>query len=556
MNMRLFGLAVALLSFGAVGSAAEAQVGKPFDLQAFIDKGLKAGRRRITVPPGRYRATPHDRVHLRLAGLKDVTIIADGVEMICTETTAALQVVDCARVKLQGLTIDYDPLPYTQGRITAISPDRSEHTIALFDGFPDAASVRNFKYEIYRPDMRLLRCDAEMRLTYYPSAVEVIDPGHIRVTKGSGAPTDPEKVGDIVVIASEHAPGGSIPHAVTVERCTAVELTRVTVWASNCFGVLELEGDGNTYRECRIDRRPPAQDLVKRADPRIRSLNADAFHSIGSTKGPSIIGCSARFMGDDAVNIHGSYSMVTACSGAKLRVLLNGAAPRVGEPVELVTYEGVRLPDATVTACAPAAGISAEERAFLMRQAMNDDIRSRRLTDAVVVTLDRAVEMPMGSVMACAKRIGNGFLVSGCDFGFNRSRGILIKASDGQVIGNRITGGWMAAILVSPEYWWLEAGSSCGVRIAGNTITDCGGAAIVVEAQGGAGRTAPAGAHRDVVIKGNSIADSPMPAIRVTSTQRLIVQGNRVTKPVGPKGAEPVKLEQCSDVTSAGNRVR
>jgi hypothetical protein len=78
----------------------------------------------------------------------------------------------------------------------------------------------------------------------------------------------------------------------------------------------------------------------------------------------------------------------------------------------------------------------------------------------------------------------------------------------------------------------------------------------VVEAQGGAGRTAPAGAHRDIVIEGNSITGSSMPAIRVTSTQRLTVQGNRVTKPVGPKGAEPVKLEQCSDVTNTGNRVR
>jgi hypothetical protein len=29
----------------------------------------------------------------------------------------------CTNVTVRGLTIDYDPLPYTQGRISAISAD-------------------------------------------------------------------------------------------------------------------------------------------------------------------------------------------------------------------------------------------------------------------------------------------------------------------------------------------------------------------------------------------------------------------------------------------------
>ena len=94
------------------------------------------------------------------------------------------------------------------------------------------------------------------------------------------------------------------------------------------------------------------------------------------------------------------------------------------------------------------------------------------------MTLDRAVDIPMGGVICAANRVGNGFLVRGCTFGFNRSRGILIKASHGQVVDNRMEGCRMSAVLVTPEYRWLEAGSSNDVQIINNSIVACRGIAI------------------------------------------------------------------------------
>ena len=95
--------------------------GAPFDLQGFFDQQTKAGTKRIVVPRGRYRVAPRDRQHLLLRGFKDTQIIADCVEMICTETTRAITLTRCTNVTLRGFTIDYDPSPYTQGRIIAIS---------------------------------------------------------------------------------------------------------------------------------------------------------------------------------------------------------------------------------------------------------------------------------------------------------------------------------------------------------------------------------------------------------------------------------------------------
>ena len=560
---------VGLLAFAAASRAGAAPQaangpGVAFDLQGFVDQAIRAGSKRIIVPPGRYRVTPKGGQHLVLRDLKDIQLIADGVEMICTETTRALSVSNCRNVTVRGLVIDYDPLPFTQGRITRMSADKSIHEVELFEGYPTAEAVRAFKYESFAPDTRRLRYGEHES----PKAIEVVDPRHIRIVQARGNPADPEQVGDIVAIAAEYAPHGSIPHTVECAGDVNVRLENVTVYASNCFGFLENNCDGTTYYRCRCDRRAAATDRpgsaddpVKRADPRIRSLDADAFHSICAVKGPAYIECAARFMGDDCINIHGNYHLVTSCAGSELRLLAKGGMNiAVGDPVELFAYDGRRLPDAKALKIEPDGKITEAEKAFLLKQRMDEGLRTRWVTDAYKLTLDRAVDLPMGSVVSSARRMGNGFLVQGCDFGFNRSRGIIIKASDGKVIGNKLTGNVMAAILVSPEYWWLESGSSNNVEVRGNTISGCKATPIVIEAVGGAGlftgQMAPAGAHHDITVVGNTISDCPVPSIRVTSTDGLTLDRNTFSLPPGVPQADAIRLENCAHVTVNGVAVR
>jgi hypothetical protein len=220
-----------------------------------------------------------------------------------------------------------------------------------------------------------------------------------------------------------------------------------------------------------------------------------------------------------------------AAQGRELRVLAKHEMNiQPGDPVELVAYDGRRLPDARAVAIRRDGSIREDERAFLLKQRMNESLRTAKgtLNQAHIVTLDRAVEIPMGSVICSASRIGNGFAVKDCTFGFNRSRGILIKASHGEVRGNRIEGCEMSAILVAPEYWWLEAGSSSGLKLASNTILRCQGIPICIEATAGNGGIAPAGAHRDIAITGNTVRDCPAPGIVVCATRGLRLADNRL----------------------------
>ncbi|MFC1765192.1 right-handed parallel beta-helix repeat-containing protein [Planctomycetota bacterium] len=542
-------------SFALVRGSADSGSGVSFDLQAYIDREVKAGKKLIEINPGRYRVTPRNRAHLRLQNLDNLSIDATGVEMVCTETTRALTIENCRALTLIGLTIDYDPLPFTQGRIVNMSPDGLIHDIELFEGYPTSGEITGTKYEIFRSDTRTLRFGS-----YYGCTVTSPEPGRLRVVKPDNYRNQhPEQVGDIIATACANAPGGSIPHAVHIKNSNQVKLEAVRLYASNCFGFFETHCKENVYRQCIVQRRPAMTDIKPRADPRIRSLNADAYHSKYAEVGPSYIECEAQFQGDDCVAINGDYHMIMATLGNELRVLAKKELNIVeGDSVELISYEGLRLPDAIVVSVTPDGNINNSEKAFLKSQRMNDNLKNNRqgsLTKAFRILVDRNITLPMGSLICSAHRIGNGFIVMDCTFGFNRSRGILVKASQGIIQGNQLEGCWGSAIKLAPEYWWLEAGSSMDVVINDNDIRNCLERAIVVSSQGGQGQVSPAGAHTNITINGNRIVNSPIPQIRVTSTDQLNIENNTILDSRQLRLDHAIELENCTNATvSRSNR--
>ena len=495
------------------------------DLRQFLYDEINRGEKYIVVPPGVYRVQPEsNKAHLTFSNLRDVTIVAYGVEMICLETTRAINIYQCTNFKIQGLSIDFDPLPFTQGRITQLSSDKTVHTIELSDGYPTANLINGNKYEIFRPDTRTLRFGS-----YYSYSYTVQDSKNIKVTR-SGS-WQGEQVGDIIAISARHAPGGSIPHAIYVTKSDGAILEDVTLWSGNMFGFFETYSTRSQYIRCTIDRRPLENDYTTRADARIRSNHADAFHSKFADVGPKYDGCKARFMADDAVAINGSYDMVMATSGSTIRVLGkdNDIHVQAGDPLEIISFTGERLNDAQVVSVTKSSsGATQAEIDFLyslgVHSGYQDSMRS-----IWNVVIDRSITLPRGSLIAASNRLGNGFVVTNCDFGYNRSRGILVKASQGLISNNRVEGSVMEAIRVAPEYWWLEAGSSIAVSIVGNTI-DNSEIGIEVAAQGGNRQLAPAGAFKDITIQNNIVRNTSKDSIKVTSTNGLLINGNTVDK--------------------------
>jgi len=80
-------IAYILALFTVLNMRAQVEPGIEFDLQNFIDQKIDAGETNILVPPGRYRVSANGKnAHLNFNDLNAITIVADNVEMICTET--------------------------------------------------------------------------------------------------------------------------------------------------------------------------------------------------------------------------------------------------------------------------------------------------------------------------------------------------------------------------------------------------------------------------------------------------------------------------------------
>jgi hypothetical protein len=502
-----------------------------FDLQGFVDKQLADGVKKIVIPAGRHRVFPKGNIHLKLKDIEGVEILADGAELACGKTGRVVVFENCRNVRLKGLTVDFDPLPFTQGKIVDLAPDKRWVEFEIIAGYPDNQLVE--RIEIFDSATKELRRETGG----WAEEFESMGNGRYRAFKPDWYRYqdywDTEQIGDILVTANRF-PNNAGGHAFSAINCVNLTIEDVTLYAASAFGFVEKGCDGTKYLRCEIGRRPPEDDPVPRAFPRLRSLNADAFHSSMATRGPSMIGCSAKYQGDDCVNIHGIYHPVTACQGKQLRIAaLRELTINPGDPVEFLPVSGVRPPDAKAVAVEPDEPITAAEKEFFAKRRMFPRHKEALLSGKArffKLTLDRSVALEIGSGVCSGLRVGNGFLVKDCDFGHNRSRGILIKASRGQVIGNTISNGWMAAILVKPELsYWLESASSSDVIIRDNVINGCRKPAIEVVALGYDGKPLASGAHRNITVANNRIVNSAWPNIYVTSTEGLVLSGNTLT---------------------------
>ena len=200
-------------------------------------------------------------------------------------------------------------------------------------------------------------------------------------------------------------------------------------------------------------RRPPETDLFPRGLKRLRSGNHDAFNSRCSYVGPTLDRCTFQYHCDDCVNISGFYAFVTEQKGRTLRIAPYGGTLRIdpGDTCQLMTFEGICLPDAQIVSVKPAGATTAAERKMFESYNLWPGIAAG-VQRAFEVELDADRVLPPGSVIISNRRMGNGFRIRNCTMGHNRARGLLIKASDGVIESNLIerVEGW--AVQIAPEY--------------------------------------------------------------------------------------------------------
>ena len=253
------------------------------DLHEVLDR--QKGRNLIEIPKGTYTLNVRSNGPYKFHNLTDVHINGNGSTVICNNQEQAFSFYNCVRVELRDLTIDYDPLCFTQGEITAVAEDGSWFDVRIDEGYPVTGLAAN-RVQFYDPQTRLLKRNSITTYTSNYSALKQLGHNLFRAVK-NGTWSAGEQVGDLVVMDVKTDKPNAGVHTVMLNKCYNTKLENVTVYGSNTFSFFEKEGYANEYRNCVVDRGPMPQGIK----PRLRSGNADGIHSSQARKGPTVTGC-------------------------------------------------------------------------------------------------------------------------------------------------------------------------------------------------------------------------------------------------------------------------
>ncbi len=504
------------------------------DFRPVVEQALRRGDKRIVIPPGNYRIDPvkDSGILWTLHGLKDVEIVADGVTMTGTKLMRAIAFNECSGVILRGLTIDYDPLPFTQGEVIALAADGAAIDVRLHAGYPKKAYSR---VEILDRKTRFRKKGMPF---LWGSKALMIEDGLVQVQlKDLGKFA---QVGDLVSLSTGQEAGA--PHAVTLDSCSHMLFENVTVHSAPGMGIVEVDGEGGSvFRGCRI---VPGPKPAGATEKRLLSTSWDAFQSKTLRQGPTIELCEIRDAGDDSWSVQSSDYLVLGGSGSTL-ILSSRDANTAGVQIGDRLRTGLDSPEWRIVSRQvqqrAKAGLAPEILAKLDAAQSWD---TWKLGPAcIIVTLDRPCDLVPGVSVYSPDRMGNGFV-----FRNNKihSPGRILLKAGGLMEDNLLD--TPHALIVCPEVPNSSAAGIEGLTIRRNIIRNAGWfcPAPWSSQAGQLSLTCSSGTYelrrmpvfKDVVIEENTIEGGAGPHLVVSSVAGLTVRNNRFLRPLQEKSPD------------------
>jgi hypothetical protein len=464
----------------------------------------------------------------------------NGAQLVNTTRGSTLQVSSSSHVTIRDLSIDYDPLPFTQGTITGFDKTATQITVKVDPGYPDdlafLASITDGFFKVMDRSTRALKAGARDFLT--PSKVELLSPGVIKVHLRWGAndrfPSQlPVAAGDVVTIANGYA------HAIVVDGSDATSFIDVKLFASPGMGLLENGGPGSMLLQ-KLSIVPGPRPKGATTD-RLISTNSDGSHFITVEHGPTIEDCTYANTSDDAVNVHGFYYYVAA-KAAPGRYLLTpkwdiGLA--AGDAIESCDQASFRsLGRTRITQLAKRHAPELKAKIATLWKNKSPTTQADLIYD---VTLQQDLPLKVGDSITSLSRIGSGAAIRRSSF--HACGRVLVKATNAVVEDCQFTFSSGTAVQAGSDIgFWSESGFADNLVVRNNrfshSITGANEATAGNSALGAiyVGMVAPDSAkgflnnvqNHNVTIEGNHIDDSYLYAIFVSNADGVKIDGNAI----------------------------
>ena len=508
------------------GPGAEVQLGPGrFDLT-----GPEGANWCLTVPQGR---------RLTLRGEPGRTEL-----ILHRPTQGGFFVVGGQDVWLKDLIIDYDPPPFTQGRIVAVDKASGTFDMDVDEGFPSPGepwfriqgSSRNMGV-VLDPEKRRLKAGASD--FFFVSSWNALKDRlwRFQLDGPEKAKTSDLEPGDRFVLLARGNEGAAL-----FSHCKGGGVENVTVHASPSLTIALIACDAMTIRSLSVCFRPESRRLV--------ASNGDGIHCQRNRRGPLVERCLFEGLCDDGINIYApplvvrqvesDCRIVTSQNGdVRKGDLLRILDPRAGRirgdarVAEVIDQNGQWL----ITLDAPVPGIKAGP--------------DHREADTAY------------NLSAC----GQGYVIRDNHFQFHRRHGALLRSGNGLIEGNTFEDNGGFGVVVTNEPTWPEGPTAEDVTIRNNVFKGGGysrgygdspfGASILIRGSA-LGGLAEQRFQRRIRIEGNTFTNPPGAAVAIGAAQDVTIVSNEVSftrDAITRPQSAAVLLEHCAGVTVEGLRV-
>lgn len=448
--------------FGALGD------GIANDLPAF-NQALKVARKSqspitIRIPDGQYRlALDEDatvKSHLHIEGFSNMAIAGDkqAILIMGSPYHQGIGIFKSKNVTIKNLAIDYEKLPFTQGTIVAVSPEKQLIDIRVDKGYPlpTEAHIDGFAGKknhnvgyIYDPKTKL-------KLNQYFDQYlrkQVQDLGHDIYRYKSSNKVENSMVGKKFAIV-----GRRKANAIKTDQATDCLIENVHVYSAPACGFNVASSGLVTINKCSIQHKPGTNRML--------STNADGLHSKWCTTGPTLSNSYFTGMGDDSVNIGGSYAPVID-QVDDYTVIIEAHGTFTNFPTDIVSLDLKTHGHINVGAVIKVKGTRVEGyKKPCLRITFENKLPQ------MVTWKNNGNDKHKCSQLLNLNACGRGGKVLNNHFYNHRVRGVLMRAPNGIIKGNHFDTLAGPGIIVSNDVGFLSEGPSGeGTLIEDNLFT-------------------------------------------------------------------------------------
>ena len=554
---------------------------------------LEAGKKEIHIPHGIYRITkalteetPGQDTLFLLKGAHSVTIEGNGADFWIADPCIRLfEIVQCEDVLVRNFTVDYDPLAYIQGKVTAVETGKeSSLSFKIDPGFESA--LENYLAHPAGKGMgriHIFKDDAEHGFPLNPDWVSGTDDGRsnpakakakrhydpetgivtVNLTVAGLSRTRPQygiQIGDMVALTPRY--NGVAP--LSAEESRHIRFEDIILYAGAKQGIFLQDANFCEMTNVKLKRRPNTRRMV--------SSNMDGFMMRYIEAGPEIRHCEIEACMDDAIALPFFNSFVyQQVSPREIIIFTRNAHTQInvkqGSRIQIRDPERF-LPcgEAVVTSVTRLNGSDIPKQNSLPK--MGNPVFKKG--GYYRVEVDKPLDAVPSNSYVFSNLWGNRFLVDDCYVRSLWAHGVRTTGSGGIV--RRSTFEETRGILFAIEHDWGTGTPIEGITIENNRLLNTAAirgftAPILISVLPRKETFSRNSVHEDVVIDGNVIDNAPYAGVMITDASNVQLTGNtfRKTNMLDQPKSEAVSpsllldaaivLEGVENLEMSGNRI-